>query len=281
MRCLRLIAVAAAAAGLLWLAKGTFFVEPTVGPASGWLVAAGGGRLDDSVILRFLELAGGLDAQVVVIPTASPRDDYDADWRGLRLFRKLGASHLTILHTRDRQVADSEAFVEPIRRASGVWFSGGRQWRLVDSYLDTRTHRELEALLERGGVIGGTSAGATIQASYLVRGAPEGNHIMMAPGYEKGFGFLKNAAVDQHLLKREREYDLVPVIETHPGLLGIGLDEGAAVAVRGNRLEVIGSSHVAIYDAEYINGSEGRAPFYFLSVGDFFDLAARRPETLP
>jgi hypothetical protein len=91
-------------------------------------------------------------------------------------------------------------FAAVLRTATGVWLPGGRQWRLTDAYLDTRTHRELEALLERGGVIGGTSAGASVQASFMVRGAPEGNHIVIAPGRTRGFGFLRNAAVDQHLL---------------------------------------------------------------------------------
>ena len=104
---------------------------------------------------------------------------------------------------------------------------------------------------------------------------------MMAPGYEAGFGFLKNAAIDQHLLRREREYDLIEVIDAHPHLLGIGLDEGAAIAVQGNHLEVIGASHVAIYDGQYMRASQERAPFYFLSVGDVFDLASRRPAILP
>ena len=74
-----------------------------------------------------------------------------------------------------------------LRDATGVWIPGGRQWRLVDSYLNTRTHRELQRVLERGGVVGGTSAGASILGSYLVRGSPETNTIVMAPGYEEGF----------------------------------------------------------------------------------------------
>ena len=149
-----------------------------------------------------------------------------------------------------------------------MWFPGGRQWRLVDAYLGTRTQRELEAVLARGGVIGGTSAGATIQGSYLVRGAREGNTIMMAPGYEVGFGYLKNVAVDQHLLARKREKDMLQVVEKHPELLGIGIDEGTAIVVQGDQFEVIGASKVAIYE----NGK----PYFFLSPGDRFDLAIRQ-----
>jgi cyanophycinase len=77
----------------------------------------------------------------------------------------------TVLHTRDRGEADSEAFVEPLKTATAVWFCGGRHWRIVDAYGGTRTEREIRAVLDRGRLIAGPSAGATIQGSYLVRGA--------------------------------------------------------------------------------------------------------------
>jgi cyanophycinase len=142
----------------------------------------------------------------------------------------------------------------------------------VDAYLGTRTEREMRAVLGRGGVIGGSSAGATIQGSYLVRGAREGNRIMMARGYEQGFGYLKDVAIDQHLLRRQRERDLVPVVRAHPELLGIGIDESTAIVVEGDRFEVIGASTVGIYDGHDHDGKR----YYFLAPGDRFDLAARR-----
>lgn len=255
----------------------TITKEPSRKPPGGWLIAAGGGVLDDSVLRRFVDLAGGAEARIVIIPTASRRETFSDDLTGAGRFRGLGAGHLQILHTRDRRIADSAEFVEPLREATGVWLGGGRQWRLVDSYLGTSTHRLLGALLKRGGVIGGTSAGATILGSYLVRGAREGNQIMMAPGYEEGFGFLPHTAIDQHLLQREREYDLVEVIKAKPELLGIGLDEGAAIVVHGDRFEVIGRGGVAIYDIGYMTKSS-QAPFYFLSVGNAFDLGSLLPD---
>jgi aminobenzoyl-glutamate utilization protein B len=130
-------------------------------------------------------------------------------------------------------------------------------------------------VLARGGVVGGSSAGATIQGSYLVRGAREGNHIMMARGYEEGFGYLRGVAIDQHLLARGRQDDLVGVIEKKPGLLGIGLDEPAAIVVKGDRLLVVGRSVVGIYDGRDHDGK----PYYFLSAGEQFDLRARRRVT--
>ena len=153
---------------------------------------------------------------------------------------------------------------------------GGRQWRLVDSYLGTRTEREFRGVVERGGVIGGSSAGATIQGSYLVRGAREGNQLMMAPGYEQGFGFLRGVAIDQHLLKRTRQDDLLEVIDRRPDLLGIGIDESTAIVVQGDRIEVIGESKVAIYDKSYQPGADGKR-YYFLEPGARFDLRLRRP----
>ena len=244
---------------------------PLVGPSPGALVLAGGGTLGGEIITRFLDLAGGPHASIVVIPTAGSRTAYGSSWKGLDLFRDLGATHLTVLHTRDRAEADTPAFVAPLRAAQGVWFPGGRQWRLVDAYLGTRIHRELRALLARGGVVGGTSAGATILGSYLVRGAREGNHIVIAPGYEQGFGLLRGAAVDQHLLVRNRQNDLVQVIRLHPHLLGIGIDEGTAAVVQGDRLEVIGRSRVAVYARDLVSHVDGR-PYVFLDPGDARDL---------
>ena len=165
----------------------------------------------------------------------------------------------------------AKEFAAPLRKATGVWFGGGRQWRLVDSYWDTITLKEIWNLLNRGGVIGGTSAGASIQASYLVRGAREGNTVMMAPGYEAGFGFLKNVAVDQHINTRKREADLKEVITAHPDLLGIGLYESTAIVVQGDKFEVIGEGQVAITDGKDYAGKS----YYFLSVGERFDLRKR------
>lgn len=243
-----------------------------VGPDRGSLIVVGGGQLGPDIINRFIELAGGPErARIVVIPTAGEQDTFPADWNGLRAFRNAGVQQITVLHTRDREAANRASFAAPIRDATGVWIPGGRQWRLVDSYLNTRTLQELIHLLERGGVIGGTSAGASIQASYMVRGAREGNTVMMAPGYEQGFGFLRNAAVDQHLLARNRQNDLLQVVERHPNLLGIGLDESTAIVVRGDTAEVVGVSKAAFYNTD----PNDRRAYFFLKAGDRFDLNRR------
>ena len=148
----------------------------------------------------------------------------------------------------------------PIEQATGVFIAGGRQWRLADAYLDTRTHTALRALLDRGGVIAGTSAGATIQGSFMVRGDTKGNELMIGDHVE-GMGFLKGVTIDQHVLRRNRQFDLIPVIEAHPELLGIGIDEDTAIVVRRDRFEVVGSSYVLVYDSQRMVGIDGR--FYF------------------
>ncbi len=249
--------------------------NPAIGPDHGWLIVHGGGRVTPEVKKRFIELAGGLDAQFVVIPTANGTVDLNRDREAFA--REFGVEHVTVLHTTDRNRANSEEFVAPLKHASAIWINGGRQWRLADAYLGTAVEREIKALLARGGVVGGGSAGATIQGSYLVRGAsaipgnPDGdNTIMMSPGHEKGFGLLRNSAIDQHVIVRHREGDLDPVIAAHPDLLGIGIDEGASIVVHGNAFEVA-AGKVIIHDGK--KHESGR--YYFLSTGQTFNLLTR------
>ncbi|HEY6308590.1 MAG TPA: cyanophycinase [Candidatus Angelobacter sp.] len=248
--------------------------SPTVGPAKGFLVIVGGGTVVPEIKNRFTELAGGPEANFVLIPTAMPDNAFNTEQAQKYFSSIFGTAHVTVLHTRDRKLADSPGFAEPLRHASGVWIEGGRQWRLADAYLGTAVEREIKALLARGGVVGGSSAGATIQGSYLVRGAPASpdnpdgdNTIMMVPGHERGFALLPDSAIDQHVIARHRESDLVPVIASHPGLLGIGIDQETAIVVHGDDFEVIGDSKVIIHD--------GKKPFYFLSHGQKFNLKTR------
>jgi len=258
----------------LVLAAATMAVAAEVGPTNGSLVVAGGGVKDPAIYERFVSLAGGPEAPIVVIPTAGSGETYGDFWPGLQRLRDAGAVNLKVLHTRDPREADREDFIAPLLEARGVWFSGGRQWRLVDAYRGTRTLTEIQGVLERGGVIGGSSAGATIQGSYLVRGDSSTNTIMMGD-HTEGFGFIANVGIDQHLLQRNRHFDLVEVIDAHPELLGIGLDEDTAIVVRGDGFEVIGNGYVAIYDSTNVVGDGWK--FYFLAPGDRYDLSSRQP----
>lgn len=255
----------------------------TTGPESGSLVIAGGGRLGDDILLKFIELSGGVDTPIILIPTAAGRDDYDQDAGVADDFRRLGARNVQVVHTDDREQADDPEFTRPLETAGGVWFGGGRQWRLVDAYADTRMEELFWKVLERGGAIGGSSAGATIQGSYLARGDTQNNQIMMGD-HEAGFGFIKNIAIDQHVLARNRQFDLFDILDARPELLGIGLDEGTAVIVQGDTFEIMGSSYVLIYDRSFWSreGSElKKLPeadqlFYFLRPGDRYDMLNRK-----
>jgi cyanophycinase len=244
-----------------------------VGPPSGALVLVGGAMESEQIFRSFIDLAGGPNARIVLIPTAAGEGDYDGSYIGLEAWRAHGARNLTVLHTTDRGVADTEEFVEPLRRAAGVFFFGGRQHRLADAYGGTKTEAELRGVLERGGVVGGTSAGASILGSFLVRGDTETNEIMMGD-HQTGFGFLRGVAIDQHVLRRNRHFDMLELLAVHPDLLGIGLDENTAIVVKGDHFEIVGSSYVLIYDPLTTTGRDGT--FYFLSPGDGFDMATRR-----
>lgn len=249
-------------------------VAQEFGPADGSLILVGGGMNDPAIVERFLELAGGVDAPIVVIPTASGADTYDQQWAGLDPFARAGATRLTVLHTTDRNRSNTDAFVRPLREARGVWFSGGRQWRLADAYLDTKVHDEVREVLARGGVVGGSSAGATILGEYLARGDTHTNTVMMGD-HESGMALLRGVAIDQHLLVRNRQFDLVELIQARPDLLGLGLDEDTAIVVQGDEFEVIGQSYVVVYDHQRMLDSGGL--FYFLAPGDRFELKSREP----
>ena len=256
---------------------------PEVGPENGTLLIVGGGGRVQPMFELFIELAGGHEAPLVYITTASPSLTAEQrEARGDRI-RALGATEVTVMHTLDRELANSDAFLAPLRKAKGVWFGGGRQWNLVDAYAGTQVETLLRQVLDRGGVIAGSSAGATIQGSYLARGDTRNNQIMVGD-HEKGFGYLKNVAIDQHHLARNRHFDLFAILKAYPQLLGLGIDENTAALVQGDTLEVVGESYVAVYDGSFWSreGSslkqlpETDSLFYFLRPGDRYDLASRK-----
>lgn len=258
-------------------------VTEYIGPKNGSLVIVGGAMKSEAIMNRFINLAGGKDAAIVVIPTASGRDNYNENSGFAKKLRALGATNVTVLHTNDKKIANTESFVKPLLKANGVWFGGGRQWRLVDSYKNTLTETMFKKVLERGGVIGGSSAGATIQGSYLARGDTKNNQIMMGD-HEEGFNFMKNVAIDQHVLARNRQFDMFEILKNRPELLGIGIDEDTAIVVKGNEFQVIGKSYVLVYDGSFFS-REGKLLkklpeksnlFYFLGKGEKYDLLNRK-----
>ena len=255
----------------------------TQGPEKGTLLIIGGAA-SDMFYEKFMALVEGPDAPIVVIPTASTSDLITSeDLEGFkRSFTNKGFRNVTVLHTRDRDEANEPDFYKPLDEAAGVWFSGGRQWRHADSYLGTNTHKAFFRLLDRGGVIAGSSAGATIQGSYLARGDTKVNTIMMGD-HEEGLGFMANVAIDQHLLARNRQFDLFEILDNRPELLGIGLDENTGIIVRGDKFSVMGESYVVVYDGTRWSAErdtiyqlpKGSREFYFLKEGNEYDLMKR------
>ena len=267
----------------LILCAATLEAQKSSGPQRGTLIVDGGGAISD-VRKKFVELAGGANARIIVIPTGpsairfgeqntildpdAPREA--AEWRAYNAYIKewLGIDSVVFMHTRDRAIASSDAFVRPLKEATGVYLTPGNSGRYAAAYLGTRTQQELAALLQRGGVIFGSSAGAIIQGSFTVRGRPD-KPLLMAAGHTTGFGFMKNVAIDPHLTSAQRDAELVNVVDAHPEILGIGIDDDAALIVKGDAFEVIGQGRVAIYD----NVRRDGAWYYWLKAGDRFDLA--------
>ncbi len=264
------LAAFVASASILSAQNGT----PRVGPARGTVVVVGGGQIGPEIWSRFITAAGGPDALIIDVPTAGGDSVYPPSHRAPAGLYLAGAKNVVVLHTIDRKVADSDSFPAMLARAGGVWFEGGRQWHLVDSYAGTRTEQAFMDVLRRGGVIGGSSAGASILASYLLRGARSGNSIVMAPGYEVGFGYLRGAAIDQHVVARERLRDLADSLRPkHPELLGMSEDEGTAWIVRGDTAEIAGRNKAFAYGGV---ATDSGKPFLTLFPGDKYDLGARK-----
>jgi len=259
---------------------------PEYGPPKGALVIVGGGSTDGTTIMeKFIELGGGPDGKFVIVPTAGGNRNADGtliaytEERSIAPWLRRGLKNVKMLHTHDPKVADTEAFASVLRDATAVWFDGGRQWNIVDSYAGTLTYREFHKVLERGGVIGGSSAGATIQGDYLVRGDTSGPNIVMTEekNHQKGFEFLRKVAIDQHINTRLRWDDIIPVVKKYPNLLGIGLSEGTAIVVKGDRFEVMGKWKVAVHDNTRLY-QPWEKPYYVLGAGDVYNMKTRKIE---
>jgi len=264
--------------------------DATTGSARGTLILDGGGAegiirgamkdtatKPSAVIQQFVQLAGGSEARIVVIPSAW--DDAHSTPEQLQQLRVsvqkiMGVDRVTLLHTRDRRQADARAFVVPLTQATGVWIDGGQDSNLWNTYVGTRVETEIKALLARGGVVAGTSAGAVIESSlgldWTIVDAP-GGKTLRVDGTHPCWGLLTNSTILPHWSQRDRP-DLTAAVVAHPGVLGIAIDEEAAAMVRGRRLEVIGGGHVGIYDGT----AHGDKPYAVLSPGDRLDLLTRR-----
>ena len=239
------------------------------GPEKGSLVIIGGGNVVPEIWDRFIDLAGGRDARIVVITNASGEGDDFHSSAISELQRRLGPDRVTPMHLNNIVEANDPGLIAPITKATGIFFTGGRQWRISEVYLNTLAHQAMWDLLGRGGVIAGSSAGASIQGSLLWRGDTAGPDILVGD-HTQGLGFMKYTAIDQHILVRNRQHDLRNFINAAPKFIGIGIDESTAVEVHGDVFTVIGKSYVAVH----FNGQDD---FKFLRAGQKFDLSRREP----
>lgn len=226
--------------------------DVTRGPVRGGLLLQGGVGPNPAIDEAFLSLAGGPTSHIIVIPTASVGD---AGPPGMDSFlarrnqQRFGVAAVTVLHSLSRSTSDSDHFVDALRQATGVWILGGFPGRLVESYLGTRTERAIRELLDRGGVVGGESAGAMIQASWLDTADEEftpGMRALIRTHGRGGFGLLTHAAIFPHLDKRGSEA-AVKFSTENPGQLGIGIDEQTALVVQGTTARVVGNGAVHLY----------------------------------
>ncbi len=258
-----------------------FISGQSIGPDNGTCIIIGGGKLSDTIYHAFASAMGGFDKPMVIVPTAMGLDIEGGDPKFTEVRRRFmdkGFTQLDILHCINGNESETDSLLAIMESAAGLWFTGGRQWRLVDAYMGTKFLPAFHDLLNRGGVIAGTSAGATIQGSFLVRGDTRTNTIMMGD-HQEGFAFLKATAIDQHVLRRNRQFDMVDVLTSHPQLLGIGLDENTAMVINGNQATVIGDSYVLIYENKGNENGERTKfsdSFYLLSAGQQYDLSKRK-----
>ncbi len=250
-------------------------IAPNV--AKGTLMIIGGGGMPRGLMQDFIERAGGANARLIYVPCSERDEITTRDQRMVQSWLAAGVTSADVVHTKDRLQANSdEQFLEPLKRATGIFFGGGRQWNFADSYYGTETHRLMKEVLNRGGVIAGSSAGASIQAQYLARANPLGNVDIMAPGYERGgLGFITGVAIDQHFTQRRRQADMSSLVNRYPQILGIGIDERTAIVVNGSVAEVVGDGNVFMYNREGYP-ADAKPDYYKLSEGDRYNLATRK-----
>lgn len=254
-----------------------------------------GAKNPEAILKRFLKLAGGKDAKIVVIPTASETPDEMAETY-TKVFNTLGAKAVEVLNIREREDANSDANIQLLKEASGIFITGGAQARLVALLAGTLSMECIRTRNADGVVVAGTSAGASILASHLMSGD---SHIDGGTGdaaarkgmveLAAGFGLLQDIIVDQHFSQRGRMGRLLSVYAANPGLLSIGLDEDTAVVIdREGMLEVLGSGMVTIVDGRnatsvYYGRKLGgiltvvNSHLFVLGPGRRFDLNTREP----
>ena len=259
------------------------------GPLKGTLVIIGGGedKVGDAVILsKVAEYIGKAKLVISTVASLAPQEYYDAYQES---FKRLGLTHLEQHYLLERSEANNGS-VEILKKAGGVFFTGGDQLRISSLIGDTVFEAGVREMYERGGIIAGTSAGATAMGeNMLIKGGASASckigDIHMAPG----LGLLPNVIIDQHFSERGRIGRLLGAIALNPRILGIGIDEDTAIIVHNNKFEVLGNGVVYVVDGTQVthtNIAEAQADsmlslfgltIHVMSSGDTYDLHNRKP----
>jgi len=231
--------------------------KPSSFENQGHLMIIGGGKRTSEIMQTCVDVAGGSDARFVIIPQASSEPLETALYQQEDIL-KYGAGEVSYLML-DSNNVDDATHLEQIKNATAIFFSGGDQIRLTRLLLGTKLLDEINELYRRGGLISGTSAGAAIQSELMITGEEllntdvDRSYGTISPNnieLVQGFGFLTEAIIDQHHIKRRRNNRLMSVVLEQPELLGIGIDESTAILVNPNRtFEVLGDATVIVYNA--------------------------------
>lgn len=269
-------------------------VAAQAGP-KGYLFIIGGGERDAPLMKRYVQLAAGFGTGKVVVFTMASGVPQEVGPELVAEFKANGVKNVVYYQlTHDEAMRPDSARI--LDGVGGVWFAGGDQARLTAALLDTPIHKKMLELYEKGGVIGGTSAGAAVMSEVMITGdekrtakEDEQWQVIWAENIVRvrGFGFVKNAIIDQHFVTRRRHNRLISLVLENPKLVGVGIDESTAVLVRPDgRYEVLGENQVVIYDARKARTfkvAAGRLgahdmTMHVLLPGDVYDLAKGKVE---
>lgn len=266
---------------------------PDLDRPQGRLFIIGGGDRPAAMMKRFTDLAASFQTGKIVVFTMASSVPAETGPGLVEEFRALGAPAAEFHHLTREQALASES-VRLLDGAGGVFFSGGDQSRHTAVLLDTPLHGALVEFYVRGGVVGGTSAGAAVMSAVMITGDEkrrpgkgrefetiEVENVVTA----RGLGFLDGAVIDQHFVRRKRHNRLLGVLADHPDLLGIGIDESTAILIEPDRtFEVVGERSVLVFDASGAGfqitpagtvGAEGIV-LHILTEGRRFDLLGRK-----
>ena len=251
-------------------------------------------RSDDKIILREIARRVG-SGKLVVSTVAMPSGTEDLFAEYEKAFRSIGVKHVFHLDIKDRHEATQESKVRILNGANAVFFTGGDQTKITSQIGDTLVFRRVQEIYGDGGLIAGTSAGASaLSETMLVEGGDEESHVIggsmrMAPG----LGLIGGVIIDQHFMERGRVGRLLGAVAQNPKNLGIGIDEQTAIVVeRGNGFYVLGSGAVYVIDGSHVTYSNIAeedlnktlsiydVKMHVLSQGDRFDLINRKPRQM-